>query len=90
MRSLSGTIAAGGVAQSPAGAGRRNYLLLQNPSEATEAFWVAFGGVTATLDSTSIEVVPGATYIFEGRFIPPDDISVIAATTGTKFTIWEG
>lgn len=89
MRNLSGSITTGGVAQSPAGVARRNYLLIQNPSDATEAFWIAFGGVTATLDSPSIEVAPGATYIFEGEFIPPDDISVIAATTGAKFTIWE-
>ena len=89
LRDCSGSISSGGSAQNVAGASERSYLLIQNKSAATESFWVSFV-TTAVADSPSIEVVPGTTLTWDAGFIPSGIISVIAATTGTKFTIKEG
>jgi hypothetical protein len=86
---LSGTITSGGVAQAAATArAGRGYLLVQNPSTGAESFWISFSG-TATAASPTIEIVPGATFFWEGRTVPTEAISVIAPTTGTAFTILE-
>lgn len=90
LRDRSGSITSGGTAQQAAGVnlGRR-YLLIQNKRSATESFWVDFDKL-ATTDSPSIEISPGVTMFWEETFVPRGVISVIAATTGTKFTIKEG
>lgn len=86
----SGTITAGGTAQTGVAAkADRRYLLVQNKSTASESFWVNFGGTAAVADSPSIEIAPGVTLTFESGFVPSGAISVIAATTGTAFTIKE-
>lgn len=91
----SGSITAGGTAQLAVAANdSRRYLLIQNKSTALESFWVDFDA-TAVADSPSIEIAPGVTIFWETGdaqevYIPTGAISVIAATTGTKFTIKEG
>lgn len=86
----SGSITTGGSAQSAAAANAaRNYLLIQNKTTAAESFWVNCRGADAVADSPSVEVAPGVTLMYEGGFVPTGAISVIAATTGTKFTIEE-
>lgn len=87
----SGTITAGGTAQTAVNErGYRTFLFIQNPTSASESFWVNFDGTAAVADSPSIEVAAGVTLIFgEGGFLPNGAVSVIAATTGTKFTIKE-
>jgi hypothetical protein len=86
----SGTITAGGTAQQAAAVNAaRKYLLVQNPTDGAESFWFS-ADATAVAASPSVEVAPGVTLTFEGSFVPSSAISVIAATTGTAFTIKEG
>lgn len=86
----SGTITLGGTAQQSAALNAaRRYLLVQNPTTATESFWISLT-TTAVAASPSIEVAPGVTLTFEGTFIPTGAVSVVAATTATKFTVKEG
>lgn len=84
----SGSIAVGGTAQDALGAnGGRNYLLLQNL--AAENLFVNFG-VTAVLDQPSIRLQPGDVLEFGAQssgMVPTGRISVIAATTGSKFVL---
>lgn len=86
----SGTITSGGVAQVAASANTsRRYLLIQNPTVGSESFWIS-PDTTAIINSPSIEIPPGMTLIFDGSFVPTGAVSVIATTTGTKFTVKEG
>jgi hypothetical protein len=84
----SGTLTTGGTAQNAAAAlATRKYLFVQNPSTAPGTLW--FSTVTtAVQDSPSIELVPGASFE-SGLFCPTGAVSVIAATTGHKWTARE-
>lgn len=82
----SGTITAGGTAQTAVPASRgRVLLLIQNPSSEVESLWFSTEG-TATAASPSIELQPGQTYESAG-IVPTGAVSVIAATTNHPFTI---
>jgi len=85
----SGSITTGGTAQQAAASNAsRKYLMIQNKTTASESFWFSTDA-TAVADSPSVEVPPGMTFLFEGTFVPSGAVSVIAATTGTKFTAKE-
>lgn len=82
---LSGTMTAGGTAQIASTAKTRKKLIVQNPKAATESIYIDF---TGTATSASFEIQPGQTQVFQS---PCDTraLSIIAATTGHAFTIWE-
>lgn len=85
----SGTITAGGTAQTAAAAkAYRKYLLIQNISDTT--MWVNFG-ITAVANQPSIQLVAGASLELGGNtgVCPNGLISVIGATTGKAFVIKE-
>ena len=90
LTNRSGTITAGGTAQVlMAVNASRKYLLVQNPSAATESLWINF--TTAAVESQpSIELTPGQGFLMEAGFISTEAVSVIAATTGHAFTAKEG
>jgi hypothetical protein len=95
LRDASGTITSGNVAQTALAANpNRRHLFIQN-LDAAETMWVNFGSV-ATLGTTpgSIEVsaqtATAATNFLRydaPAAVPDESISIIAATTGHKFTI---
>ncbi len=86
----SGTITTGGTSQQLAPVNNaRKYLLVQNPTTASESFWIAVG-TAAVAASPSIEIAPGVTLSWESSFVPSDAVNVIAATTGTAFVAKEG
>lgn len=88
FRDYSGSVTLGGTAQVVQSAGLiRRYLLIQNISDTT--MWVNFG-VTAVADQPSIQIVAGASLVFDHAFVPIGDISLMCATTGKKFVIKEG
>jgi len=86
----SGTITTGGTAQTAAAANTsRKYLFIENPYTATETLW--FSTVAAAVaDSPSIALQPGDTWENPPHFCPTGAVSVIAATTGHKWTAREG
>lgn len=91
LTNRSGTIATGGTAQQAAAANTsRRYLLIQAPTTNSESFWVRLDGNAAVVGSPSIEIAPGVALTFEAAFVPNGAISVIAATTGTPWTLVEG
>lgn len=80
-------ITVGGTAQTVESAGRaRKYFLFQNISDTT--MWINFG-VTAVADKPSIQVVAGASLMFDGSFVPTGSVSLMCATTGKKFVCKE-
>jgi len=84
----SGSITAGGTAQVAmvANGGRQGFVF-QNVSAGD--LWVDFTG-TAVADKPSIKVVAGALLdCSDGGICPITAMSVIGATTGQKFTLWE-
>jgi hypothetical protein len=84
----SGTIAAGGTAQTLAAINvNRKYLLIQNNSAGD--LWINFT-TTAVAAQPSIKLVSGATYIMEGSFVSMELVSIIGATTSQAFTAKEG
>lgn len=88
----SGTITTGGTAQNAAAinTGRR-YLFILNPPAATETLWVSIvGTAVANGEATgSVALAPGQSFVWEGRLIPTNALSVVAATNGHKFTAYE-
>lgn len=88
LRDLSGTTTLGGTAQTAIvdQPGRR-YIFFQNIS--AENFFINFG-VVAVADQPSIRVGPGASFVAESSFIPGEFISLISATTGSKFVLKVG
>lgn len=84
----SGTITAGGTQQTLAAAlSTRRYLFIQNLDPA-EDLWINFT-TAAVVDQPSIRIEPGQTFVMEGSFVSTELVSVIAATTGHKFTAKE-
>lgn len=86
----SGSVTTGGTAQNAAAAlTTRKYLYLENPYTATETLWFSTTA-TAVADSPSIALQPGDTWENPPHFCPTGAVSVIAATTGHKWTAREG
>lgn len=89
MKDASDTITSGGTAQTALAANPgRKYLLIQNPSTASEVLWVSLVGTAAVDTEGSVSIEAGGALVFENGFVPSSAVSVIAATTGHKFTIW--
>jgi len=85
----SGTITAGGTAQTLAASNSsRKYLLIENQDSA-ESLWINFTTAAVT-SQPSIELQPGATFVMDSAFVSTELVSVIAATTGHKFAAKEG
>ena len=83
----SGSITAGGTAQTAAAANpARRYIVLQNTSDTV--MWYNFG-VTAVASQPSFSLAAGARVEFAGPLIPTALLSVIGATTGKIFTCKE-
>lgn len=91
----SGSIAAGATAQTLATSNAaRRYLVIQNL--ATETLWVNFG-VTAVADQPSIALRAcavagdgsGGSITYDAGFAPPSLVSIIGATTGSKYAAKE-
>lgn len=84
----SGTITAGGTAQTVAAAlATRKYFFFQNLSDT--AMYINFG-VVAVGDQPSILIAAGASYENPPHFCPVGLISLMCATTGKKFVCKEG
>jgi hypothetical protein len=84
----SGTIATGGASQTLAAANSsRKYLFIQNIS--VENLW--FNETTAAAaDAASIRLAPGDSYESPAQAVPRGLITIIGATTGSKFVAKEG
>lgn len=81
----SGTIAAGGVAQTLMAANTsRQYALVQNPSTATEILQIRFAG------GGWIDLVAGQAWESTSPFITTSLIEVVAATNAHAFSAYEG
>jgi hypothetical protein len=87
---LSGTIAAGGAAQSLVGQNTaRRYLRISNPSTAGESLWINDkGGTASSSDGKSWELQAGQ--IWEPDVPPTNAVSIVGATTGHAFEAAEG
>ena len=88
LNDASGTVASGTVSQEALAAGSgRKYLLIQNPSTATEALWVNFTSAAAVDGASSISLAAGGSLVFEDEFCPGNAVNVTATTGGHKFCI---
>lgn len=89
--SRSGTITLGGTAQTQIAQNTgRVYLLIQNIDTA-EDLWFSFVGDAGITSTGSVKLVPGQMILWEtDGLIPTNALSVVAATNGHKFTIYEG
>lgn len=86
----SGTITVGGTSQSMMSANTsRKFLFIQN-LHPTEDLWIRFGSAAAVDGVGSIVLGPTQTYENPSHYIMTSAIHVIAATTGHKFTAYEG
>ncbi|MFX1516903.1 MAG: hypothetical protein ACFFC6_11370 [Promethearchaeota archaeon] len=84
----SGTITSGGSSQTLAAANTsRNYFFFQNLS--SEDLYINFTDA-ATVDDDSIKVASGGSFVMEDAFVSTEIITVIGATTGSKFVAKEG
>lgn len=89
LTDCSGTITAGGTAQTLVAANTgRQYLFIQNV-DASEDLWFNYT-TAATADKPSIRLAPRESYESSGGFVSTELVSVIAATTGHKYTAKEG
>ena len=80
----SGTITAGGVAQSLLVLDQdRHYLFIQNVG--TGDMWINYT-TTAILGQPSVRIPQNAELVEEGNFVSGEAISIIAADTGHPFT----
>ena len=88
----SGSITAGGTSQTLASANTaRKQIVIENPSSATgqnisaaESLYINFTGAGGVDNGTSIELVPGGSYV-SGTPVSTQAITVNAATTGHVF-----
>lgn len=88
VKDASTTITSGGTAQVGLAANTgRKFLLIQNPTTASEDLWFSLTGTAAVDAAGSLSLAAGGAMSFEGDFVPSNAVSVIAATTGHKFTI---
>lgn len=89
LTNISGSIAAGATAQTiSAATPARRYFFIQN-LDASEDLWINFG-TAAVADQPSIKIEAGGSFSMEDSFVSTQLISVIAATTGHKYTAKEG
>ncbi len=84
----SGTVATGGVSQTLAVANaNRNYLLIENPTNATEPLYINFTNAAAVGGSSSISLAPGGSFtMIAPAFVSTELVTVTATTTGHAFT----
>lgn len=83
----SGTMTAGGTAQQVMAANAsRVYLFVQNIS--AEDMYVRWTG-TATAAQGSILLKPNGSVSYDSNFVPTGAVSIISATTGSKYTAIE-
>lgn len=88
LTNKSGSITLGGTSQTLAAANTsRRYLYVQNISN--EILWVNFG-IAAVQDQPSIKMTAGSVLAYEGTFVPVESVSIVGATTGSKFVAKEG
>jgi hypothetical protein len=88
LTNRSGSITTGATAQSVAVANtNRKYLFFQNIS--AEDMWINFDGTAAVADQPSILFPTKTSMTWNADFCPTGAISVIAATTGSKFVCKE-
>lgn len=88
---FSGTITTGGTSQTACAVDQTcSYVLIQNPFAEVETLFVNFGAAASLTAAGSINLAPGGNILFEGEFVPVNDIRVNAATTGHKFVIKKG
>ncbi len=87
----SGAVTTGGTAQTPVAANvGRQWLFIQN-IDAVEDLWVSIVGTAVVGAAGSVLLPAKGAWVFEDGqgFVPSSAVSVIAATTGHKFTILE-
>jgi hypothetical protein len=83
----SGTLAAGGVAQTVCAAnGVRKYFLFENVS--TADLWINFT-TAAVIGEPSIRITPKGSLVMESSFISTEAVSVIGATISQAYTAKE-
>lgn len=88
IKDASGTVTAGGTSQvALAASSGRQFLLIQNPADASEALWVNFTDDAAVSGQSSISLAAGGALVFENEFCPNNAVNVTATTTGHKFCI---
>lgn len=84
----SGTITAGGTAQTLASANTsRKYLLIQNVSAGD--LWINFT-TAAIAGQPSFKLASGDSFVQEGTFVSTEAISIFGATSGQAFSAKEG
>ena len=89
LTNRSGTIAAGGTAQTAAALNAaRIYLYVENPIGATETLWFSTDA-TATVGSPSIGLAAGQAWENPAHFCPTGALSVIGATISHAYTVKE-
>lgn len=81
----SGAITTGGTAQDAVAAGLiTKYVMIQNIS--AEDMWFNFGATAAAATAGSFKLVAGQAWQNPPHFSPSGRLSVVAASTGSKFT----
>jgi hypothetical protein len=80
----------GGVAQVAAALNADRYYLLVQNLDASEDLWLSLVGTAAAATIGSLLIAAKGGFEWSGSFVPTGALSVVAATTGHKITIWEG
>jgi hypothetical protein len=88
----SGTVTTGGTPQQLMAANsNRMYLLIENPTTATEPLYISLTGNAETGSVRSLSIAPGGTYERAApAYVPTNAVSVTATTTGHAFVAVEG
>jgi hypothetical protein len=82
------TITLGGTAQvGMAALATRKAWVLQNIGSAD--LWISFVETAQADNPGSMRIAPGASAFSSGGFVSTQALSIIGATTGQKFTLWE-
>lgn len=82
----SATITTGGTSQIAVdGDNARGWLIVQNPTTATEPLFVDFGPNHLASTTLSAGLAPGGPISFLGGVVPAQQVNVTAATTGHAF-----
>lgn len=68
----------------------RQFLLIQNPGNATANLYVDFTSDASITQGTSLELTSGAAIVFSGMFCPTDRVSVNSTSSGAKFIAYQG
>lgn len=84
----SSTITTGGTAQVAMAANTsRKAWFFQNIGSVD--LWISFVETAQADNPGSVKVAPGASAFSSGGFVSAQALSVVGATTGQKFTLWE-